>query len=62
MKCNGIKPCKFYDCYVNSSKQVIQYCKLRGIEIKELDENTQDNCNRYKDSFYTRHDILKSEY
>jgi len=64
MKCHEMgtsKRCIFYYCN-NPNKRVVEYCTCRGVELKELDTSILNNCEKYVDSSYLRHDILKSKY
>lgn len=59
MKCSS--NCKFLTS-INSKGKIKLYCSRTGWDIADLPPETLDNCPKFIDKSYIRHDILKSEY
>jgi len=59
MKCSS--DCKFLTS-INSKGKIKLYCSRTGWDIKDLPQEILDNCPKFIDRSYVRHDILKSDY
>lgn len=57
MKCSS--DCKFL--YLNKITKKLE-CSRTGWIISELPQDIKDNCPKFIDRAYIRHDILKSDY
>ena len=59
MKCDS--NCKFLTS-VNSKGKAKLYCQRTGWDISELPKEILDDCPKFIDRNYIRHDILSSKY
>jgi len=57
MKCSP--KCKFY---CSDEKKAKVFCSRTGWDISELSKEILENCPKFIDRAYIRHDILKSDY
>ena len=57
MKCSP--KCKFY---CSDEKKAKVFCSRTGWDISELSKEILENCPKFIDRAYIRHDILTSDY